>query len=91
MRIEYLQVSNILSFPYAPDIAEAEKITFDDGLNIIIGENGSGKSTALEIINFLFKRVFYRQFFSTEIFLGDGRPCRLLIVRISCSTSISAT
>lgn len=69
MRIEYLQVSNILSFPHVPDIADAEKITFDDGLNIIIGENGSGKSTALEIINFLFKRVFYRQFtFNRDLF-----------------------
>ena len=69
MRIDYLQVSNILSFPHVLDIADAEKITFDGGLNIIIGENGSGKSTALEIINFLFKRVFYRQFsFNRELF-----------------------
>jgi len=62
MKIDYLQISNILSFPYAEDIASAPKISFDDGLNIIIGENGSGKSTALEIINFLFKRVIYRQY-----------------------------
>jgi len=62
MKIEYLQVSNILSFPHVSDVSEAPKISFDDGLNIIIGENGSGKSTALEIINFLFKRVIYRQY-----------------------------
>lgn len=69
MRIDYLQVSNILSFPHVSNIEDAEKIAFDDGLNIIIGENGSGKSTALEIINFLFKRVFYRQFaFNRELF-----------------------
>ncbi|MBB5984530.1 AAA family ATPase [Sphingobium lignivorans] len=69
MRIEYLQVSNILSFSHVPNITDAEKITFDDGLNIIIGENGSGKSTALEIINFLFKHVFYRQFvFNSDLF-----------------------
>ena len=62
MRIDFLQVSNVLSFKFVPAIAEAEKVTFDDGLNIIIGENGAGKSTLLEIINFLFRRVIYRQF-----------------------------
>ncbi|MND78741.1 AAA family ATPase [Agrobacterium tumefaciens] len=69
MRIEYLQISNVLSFPYRADINQADKIEFDDGLNIIIGENGSGKSTALEVVNFLFRRVIYRQFsFNSELF-----------------------
>ncbi|AVA20603.1 MULTISPECIES: AAA family ATPase [unclassified Rhizobium] len=69
MRIEYLQISNVLSFPYRADVRQADKIEFDDGLNIIIGENGSGKSTALEVVNFLFRRVIYRQFsFNRELF-----------------------
>lgn len=59
MKIESLQISNILSFQYYEDISQAPKITFDDGLNILIGQNGSGKSTALEVINFLFKRVLF--------------------------------
>lgn len=62
MKIDYLQASNILSFEYVGDISSAQKIAFDNGLNIIIGENGSGKSTALEILNFIFKRVLYRQY-----------------------------
>lgn len=62
MRIDFIQVSNVLSFKFVADITEAQKIIFDDGLNIIIGENGAGKSTLLEIINFLFRRVIYRQF-----------------------------
>jgi predicted ATPase len=62
MKLVSLQLSNILSFKHFPDIATAPVIAFDDDLNIIIGENGSGKSTALEAINFLFKRVFYRQY-----------------------------
>lgn len=62
MKILSLQISNILSFQYFENIADAEKITFSDELNIIIGENGAGKSTALEVINFIFKRVFYKQF-----------------------------
>ncbi|VEB39295.1 chromosome segregation protein [Legionella sainthelensi] len=62
MKIKSLQISNILSFKYFEDVTNAEKITFEDGINIIIGENGSGKSTALEVINFLFKRVLYKQY-----------------------------
>lgn len=62
MKIKSLQISNVLSFRYNDNIANAEKITFEDGLNIIIGENGAGKSTALEVINFLFKRVLYKQY-----------------------------
>ncbi|MCR4303546.1 MAG: ATP-binding protein [Gallionella sp.] len=62
MKIVSLQLSNILSFRYFDNIESAEKISFGDDLNIIIGENGSGKSTALEVINFLFRRVLYKQY-----------------------------
>lgn len=62
MKIISLQLSNILSFRHVDDISDAEKISFDDNLNIIIGENGAGKSTALEAINFLFRRVLYKQY-----------------------------
>jgi len=62
MRINELQISNIWSFKYFDDILEAPKIIFDKSLNIFIGENGSGKSTALEVINFVFKRVLFTQF-----------------------------
>lgn len=62
MKVVSLQLSNILSFGRVADISLAPIISFSDDLNIIIGENGSGKSTALEVINFLFKRVLYRQY-----------------------------
>lgn len=62
MKIISLQLSNILSFRSFDNVEGAEKISFDDDLNIIIGENGSGKSTALEVINFLFRRVLYKQY-----------------------------
>lgn len=69
MRLRYLQISNILSFSYHEQISDAPKIVFDRDFSILIGENGAGKSTVLEIINFLFRRVFYRLFsFNGEIF-----------------------
>lgn len=59
MKINYIQISNILSFKYYQNISEAPKILFDDDLNILIGQNGAGKSTCLEVINFIFKRILF--------------------------------
>ncbi|EKD51863.1 MAG: hypothetical protein ACD_62C00169G0006 [uncultured bacterium] len=59
MKIKALQISNVLSFAYVANIAHAQKITFDENLSILIGQNGSGKSTVLEVINFIFRRVVF--------------------------------
>jgi len=72
MRIKQLQLSNILSFPYVEDIQNAQKITLDPTLNIIIGSNGSGKSTTLEAINFIFKRVFFKYYEFNEQRFNDS-------------------
>ena len=61
MRVNYLQLSNILSFKYEEDINNAFKIEFDPNLNIIIGENGSGKSTVLEAMNLIFTRALFKR------------------------------
>lgn len=62
MRVSSLKLSNILSFKYYDNIEDATELKFDNDLNIIIGENGSGKSTALEVINFFFKKVIFRSY-----------------------------
>ena len=61
MRVNYLQLSNILSFKYEEDINNAFKIEFNPDLNIIIGENGSGKSTVLEAMNLVFTRALFKR------------------------------
>lgn len=62
MKIKYLQLSNILSFKHYDDIAQSPKIEFNTDLNILIGQNGSGKSTALEALNFIFKKVLFKNY-----------------------------
>lgn len=59
MKIKYLQISNILVFKFVDNVADAERIAFDPNFNILIGQNGAGKSTALEVINFIFRRVLF--------------------------------
>lgn len=59
MKIKSLQISNILVFEHVSDILTAEKISFDPNFNILIGQNGAGKSTVLEVINFIFRRVLF--------------------------------
>jgi predicted ATP-dependent endonuclease of OLD family len=60
MKINFLQISNILSFKHYHNLVDIPKISFDKDLNILIGQNGAGKSTVLEVINFLFKRVLFK-------------------------------
>ena len=59
MKIKSLQISNVWTFKHFEDIANAPKITFDKNFNILIGQNGAGKSTVLEVINFIFRRVLF--------------------------------
>lgn len=70
MKIKSLYISNVLSFQYFENIEHATCIPFDSDLNIFIGQNGAGKSTALEAINFIFKKVIFRHFSVNQDFYG---------------------
>lgn len=59
MKIKSLQISNIICFDHVDDITNSQKVIFDKNFNIVIGQNGAGKSTALEVINFIFRRVLF--------------------------------
>jgi predicted ATP-dependent endonuclease of OLD family len=84
MKLKSLRISNVLSFKYEQDIQHSEVLNFEEELNIIIGENGSGKSTALEVINFIFKRVLYKQydtnqdFYSRKLTIDPGERRRTI-------------
>lgn len=62
MKIKNIKISNVLSFEYFENIDKATEIILNGNLNILIGENGAGKSTTLEVMNFVFKRVLFTQF-----------------------------
>ena len=90
MRVNYLQLSNILSFKYEEDINNAFKIEFDPYLSIIIGGNGSGKSTALEAMNFVFTRVLFKYCeFRDYNFSLSGENRRNVLVIDNRSNNIS--
>jgi len=61
MKIKSIKLSNILSFKFSENLDYATGIEFKNDLNIIIGENGSGKSTILEAINFIFHKVIFKK------------------------------
>lgn len=68
MKINRIAISNIFSFQYKDEFENEDWINFNDGINIIIGYNGSGKSNFLEIINAIFKQVlFYPSRFNQDI------------------------
>lgn len=46
MKINYIQISNILSFKHYANLDEAPKIIFNNDLNILIGQ--------MDLVNLLF-------------------------------------
>lgn len=73
MKINSIQISNILSFKQFDNIDNSPQIKFNDGLNIIIGPNGAGKSNFLEIINLVFNNVLFSSFSFNEQVIQDHK------------------
>ena len=66
MKLKSIKISNILSFEWKENIEDADLITLDPSLNILIWSNGAWKSNFLEVINQLFKRTLYKDYFLQE-------------------------
>lgn len=60
MKVKSVKISNVLSFEFKKNIEDCQEIKFKDGLNILIGSNGSGKSNCLEIISEVLKKGLFR-------------------------------
>jgi predicted ATP-dependent endonuclease of OLD family len=59
LKITSIRISNILSFEYKDTLDECDEIKFSEGLDILIGPNGAGKTNFLQIINEIFKQIFF--------------------------------
>lgn len=48
MQLTNIKISNLLSYPYHPDLKQAEGVKFynrkNANVNVLIGPNGAGKS-----------------------------------------------
>lgn len=73
MKINKLKISNVLSFKHYDDFSQCPEINFKENLNILIGTNGSGKTTVLEVLNFIFSRTLLHQYsFNESLFDQRG-------------------
>lgn len=72
MKIQYIQISNVLSFKHYADFSECPKIMFDTqnrkDLHILVGPNGAGKSNLLEVMTQIFTKGVFRFFLRNENF-----------------------
>ena len=60
MKLKKIKVENVLSY-------KNETIDFNDDLNIFVGSNGSGKSNLVNIIIYILKKYFFKNYtFSKE-------------------------
>lgn len=77
MQLRTLKISNIGSFPFVSDIHSVSGIQFhtsETGVtNILIGPNGTGKSTILEVINQVFKAGLIRDYVYDKTYIEELR------------------
>lgn len=57
MNIEYIKIKNYKSFDYCND----NKISFNEGLNLFIGQNNSGKTTVIEALRLLNPSLIFEE------------------------------
>ena len=84
MHIKEIKISNLLSFPYKEDFENMEKISFFsngwyEGLRILIGNNASGKSNFVTILEEFFSTLIKDYHYSREFSQNPEIPMRKAI------------
>ena len=75
MQLAGIKISNLFSFPYLSDIKSAQEVTFRNAgksnVNVLIGPNGAGKSKFLNVIEYILKAGFMRDYVVDKAKLGS--------------------
>ena len=92
MLLQEVKISNLLSFPYYPDLRKAEPISFFsqggfEGMRILIGNNASGKSNFVTIIEEFFSTLIYDFNYNTSYLTDPDFPMRSCISLLKNTTT----
>lgn len=78
MQLANIKISNLLSYPYHPDLYKAEGVIFHNrehnNVNVMIGPNGAGKSWFLTILHQLFKVGLMNDYILNKNYLSSATP-----------------
>lgn len=78
MQLATIKISNLLSFPFEPDLSKIEGIKFfaqeQKDVNILIGPNGAGKSWFLHIISQFFRTGLMNDYIYTKQYIDEKSP-----------------
>ncbi len=78
MQLANIKISNLLSYPYHPDLNKAEGVVFHNreynNVNVMIGPNGAGKSWFLTILHQLFKVGLMNDYLYDKTYVSSTTP-----------------
>ena len=77
MYVKNVEIENVKSF------RKPEKFTLKDGVNFLVGDNNSGKSTLLEAILFLFEGPSATRWTPDEFYAKDAQGPTRVVADIS--------
>jgi len=81
MQLTNIKISNLLSFPYQPDLSKVEGIKFynreNNNVNVLIWPNGAGKSWFLHIIKQILRIGMFNDYVYNKQLISSGKQTDL--------------
>lgn len=78
MQLANIKISNLLSFPYQPDLKKIEGVKFynkkDNNVNVLIWPNGAGKSWFLHIIDQIIRIGIFNDYIYNKQIISSHWP-----------------